>query len=87
MAKENKMCQSCGMPMQRDPQGGGTNADGSKNPLYCSYCYANGDFTFKTNDVKEFQEHCRKMMIEGGHNKFMAWLFSRGMKRLSRWKN
>lgn len=87
MEKENKSCQSCGMPMPRDPNKSGTNVDGSKNLKYCSYCFQNGEFTYKTNDVKEFQEHCRKMMIEGGHNKFMAWLFSRGMKRLDRWKN
>lgn len=87
METKNKTCQSCGMPMKRDPQGGGTNSDGSKNLTYCSYCYQNGEFTFKTNDVKEFQEHCRQQMIKGGHNKLMAWLFSRGMKRLGRWKN
>ena len=66
METKNKMCQSCGMPMKRDPQ--------------------NGEFTYKTNDVKNFQEHCRKIMMDGGHNKFAAWLFTRGMKRLGRWK-
>jgi len=25
-------------------------------------------------------------MVEQGSNKFMAWLFTRGMKRLERWK-
>jgi hypothetical protein len=74
------------MPMKQDLQGGGTNADGTKNKNYCSYCYANGDFLFK-GDVKEFQEHCRNAMIDTGHNKLMAWLFTRGMKRLPRWKN
>jgi hypothetical protein len=29
---------------------------------------------------------CRKAMIEDGTSKFMAWLFTRGMGRLSRWK-
>jgi len=86
MNPKNKPCQSCGMPMKKDPQGGGTNADGSKNELYCSYCYENGAFTFN-GTVNEFQEFCRKMMIEGGHSKFLAWLFTRGMKRLPRWKN
>ena len=87
MVKENKFCQSCGMPMKRDTEGGGTNADGTKNSTYCSYCFQNGEFTHQTNDVKAFQEHCRQMMIQGGHNKFTAWLFTRGMKRLDRWKN
>jgi hypothetical protein len=82
---ENKMCQSCGMPLKKDPKGGSTNADGSKNNKYCSYCYDKGDFTFKGN-VNDFQEFCRKMMIEGGHNRFTAWLFTRGMSRLERWK-
>ena len=86
MKKENKMCQSCGMPMKKDPQGGGTNADGSKNLLYCSYCYQNGEFTFQGN-VKEFQELCKDMMIKSGYSKFTAWLFTRGMSRLDRWKN
>ena len=86
MESKNKFCQSCGMPMKQDPQGGGTNADGSINALYCSYCYQNGAFTFN-GTVQEFQEFCRQKMVEGGHSKFMAWLFTRGMKRLSRWKN
>ena len=86
MSKKNKFCQSCGMPMKQDPQGGGTNADDSINALYCSYCYQNGEFTFN-GTVSEFQEFCRQKMVEGGHSKFLAWLFTRGMKRLARWKN
>ena len=79
-------CESCRMPMSKDPQGGGTNADGTKSEIYCSYCYANGDFLFK-GTVEEFQEHCRKAMIGNGMNKLVAWFFSRGMKSLPRWKN
>ena len=79
-------CQSCGMPLNKDPQGGGTNDDGSKSNKYCSYCYQNGAFIHECNDVKEFQEHCRKAMIQSGCNKFFAWLFTRGMSRLERWK-
>lgn len=86
MEKQNKMCQSCGMPMSKDPQRGGTNSDGTKNLKYCSYCYHNGIFTFQ-GSVKEFQEFCRRKMMESGHSGFLAWLFTRGMKRLERWKN
>lgn len=85
--QENTICQSCGMPLKQDPEKGGSNADGSKNTLYCSYCYQNGKYLYTGNDVKEFQEFCRQKMIEGGHNKFSSWLFTRGMKRLKRWKN
>lgn len=80
------MCQSCGMPLAKDPNGGGTEAGGSKSTKFCSYCYQNGVFTF-TGDVNEFQEHCRKKMIEGGHSRFLSWLFTRGLKRLERWKS
>ncbi len=85
MKKKNKFCQSCAMPMSKDPGHGGTEADGSKSDLYCSYCYQGGEFTFKGTAV-EFQEFCRKMMIENGQPRFLAWLFSRNLKRLERWK-
>jgi len=87
MNKKNKFCQSCGMPMKQDPQGGGTNANGSKNEKYCSYCFQNGAFVGGKMSVGEFQEFCRQKMVESGHSKFTAWLFTRGMKRLERWKN
>lgn len=73
------------MPMRQDPKGGSLNVDGSKNLIYCSYCYQNGKFTFEGN-VEEFQELCRQYMLKSGHNKISAWLFTRGMKRLERWK-
>lgn len=87
MSTTKKMCESCGMPLKKDPKGSGTNADGTKSDKYCSYCYENGQFTYTGKDVNEFQEHCRKMMVEGGHSRFISWLFTRGMKRLPRWKN
>lgn len=37
-------CQSCGMPMDT-PELFGTNADGSKNEDYCTYCFKDGKFT------------------------------------------
>ncbi len=75
------------MPLKKDLQGGGTNADGSINQQYCSYCYQSGAFTVDNVTVEEFQEYCRKAMIASGSSKFVAWLFTRGMKRLERWKN
>ncbi|MDA4132507.1 MAG: zinc ribbon domain-containing protein [Thaumarchaeota archaeon] len=39
-------CQSCGMPMSRDANGGGTEMDGSTKSIeYCSNCYRDGRFT------------------------------------------
>jgi hypothetical protein len=82
---ENKFCQSCGMPLKKDPAGGGTNADGSLSKTYCSYCYQQGEFSF-TGSVAEFQDFCKHKMIESGHNRFVSWLLTRGMSRLARWK-
>lgn len=86
MEKTSKICQSCGMPMKKDPEMGGAEKDGSKSKIYCSYCYDDGTFRFEGN-VKDFQEFCRVKMIESGNPKLMSWLFTRGMSRLSRWKN
>ncbi len=82
---KGKICQSCGMPLSKDPMGGAINADGTKNTTYCSYCYKDGAFTFQ-GTVKEFQEHCKQKMKESGHSTFLSWLFTRGLKRLDRWK-
>jgi hypothetical protein len=38
-------CQSCGMPLSRDPKGGGTEADHSLSKEFCSHCYVDGKFT------------------------------------------
>lgn len=49
----NKICQSCGMPINKDPNEGGTNADKSKSQLYCSYCYADGQFLDEGITIQE----------------------------------
>lgn len=77
------------MPLHKDPQGGGTEKDGTKSIKYCSYCYSNGEFNGGNVSLKEFSEASRTGMIEGGHNKFFAWLFSRPfmLGHLERWKS
>jgi hypothetical protein len=72
--------------MSQDPQGGGTDADGTRNEMYCSYCYQGGELAGGEMTVGEFQEFCRREMVSNGYNRFLAWLFTRGMKRLARWK-
>jgi hypothetical protein len=73
------------MPLNKDPTGGGTNADGTKSEKYCGHCFQNGEFVCDATTVAEFQEFCRGKMIEGGTPKILAWLFTRGMGRLERW--
>ena len=81
----SKFCQSCGMPMKKDPQLGGLNKDGSKNADYCSYCYVDGEFAFN-GTAKEMQKFCLEKMKEMGSSNFVAWLFTRNIPRLTRWR-
>ena len=80
-------CESCGMPLKNDPKGGGTEADGSKSDRYCSICYENGAFRHPDATAAEFQAHCLDALAEKGMPRFMAWIFTRGIPNLPRWKN
>lgn len=84
-----KNCQSCGMPLNKDVQGGGTEKDGSKSQKYCSLCYSNGQFNGGDISLQEFSEASRKGMIASGKSKFFAWIFSRPfmLGHLERWKS
>ena len=85
--KKYKFCQSCGMPLSRDPKGGGTEADGSKSAKYCSYCYEKGKFTQpEIATTKGMQKFCREMMRKQGSSAFTAWLFTLSIPSLERWK-
>jgi hypothetical protein len=85
--KNYKFCQSCGMPMKQDPQKGGSEKDGSKNNKYCSYCYQEGEFTSPEVDTpQKMQEFCIKKMKEQGMPKIIAWVFTRSIPKLERWK-
>lgn len=87
MEKNYKNCQSCGMPMKKDPAGGGTNADGTKSAMYCSFCYQNGQFTSPEIDTPEkMQVFCISKLKEMKLPGFVAWLLTRGIPRLERWK-
>ena len=59
-------CQSCDMPMSKDPQGGGHNKDGSVNAEYCSLCYDQGAFTYQGDDVRDFQKMVVNEMVKKG---------------------
>src|SRR5579872_3708085 len=64
--KSYKDCQSCGMPMQRDEKGGGTNTDGSKNLMYCSHCFEAGKFTLPGISAQEMQIRVKGKLREAG---------------------
>lgn len=80
-------CQSCGMPMDNESVYG-TNADGSKNNEYCSYCFKDGAFTADIT-MEEMIEACIAPMVEA--NKDMTEEKARTMMKeffptLKRWK-
>ena len=86
MEKKYQYCQSCGMPFKEDPQGGGTNSDGSKSTTYCSYCFAGGKFTNPDMTVKEMQTLVKNKLKEYGMPGFVAWFYSLATPKLARWK-
>ena len=59
---EAKLCQSCGMPLS-SAEVLGTNADGSLNEEYCTYCYQHGNFA-QDCTMDEMIEHCAQFTDE-----------------------
>ena len=86
MEKSYKNCQSCGMPLKRDEEGGGTNADGTKSIMYCSRCYQNGEFIQPDMTVDEMKELVKGKLKEFGFPGFLAAFFTKGIPKLERWK-
>ena len=86
MEKSYKNCQSCGMPMKRDKNGGGTKADGTKSMMYCSKCYELGKFKNLDMTVTEMQSLVRDKLKEFGFPGFVAGWFTKGIPKLERWK-
>ncbi|MEZ5910792.1 MAG: zinc ribbon domain-containing protein [Paracoccaceae bacterium] len=79
------ICQSCGMPLSKDPNGGGSEADGSKSHRFCSLCYRNGAFVHPDFTVEQMQAYCVDQLRKQGMPRVMAWLFTRSLPRLERW--
>ncbi|MEY3386811.1 MAG: hypothetical protein RIR53_1622 [Bacteroidota bacterium] len=83
-----KYCQSCGFPLKKDRQGGGTEADGTKSEKFCSMCYQGGVFLTPTfiDTPAKMQMFCIEQMKKSGYNGFVAWLATRSIPRLERWR-
>lgn len=73
------------MPLKQDPQGGGTNADGSRSLLYCSYCYQKGQFTTEMT-LEEMRDFVTDKLEEMKYPRFLARVMTMGMGKLERWK-
>ncbi len=73
MEKQDQIfCQSCGMPLTEEYFS--TNADGSTNKEYCSYCFKDGAFT-ADETMEQMIEHNLQFLEE--YNKDSDVKFSR----------
>lgn len=82
----NKNCQSCGMPLKKDTDGGGTEADGTKSMKYCSHCYQLGAFTSPDLTMEGMKTRVKGKMKEMGFPGFIAGFFTSNIPHLERWK-
>ena len=86
--KTYKFCQSCGFPLKNDKKGGGSEKDGSISKKYCSMCYVNGEFLTPTeiDTAAKMQKFCIREMKKNGMSGIFAWLATKAIPRLERWK-
>lgn len=75
------------MPLKNDPDGGGSEADGTRSQIYCSLCYRDGAFIHQDFTAQDMQEHCVTQLKKRGMPHIMAWMFTRGIPRPGRWKS
>ncbi len=87
LGPKGPFCQSCGMPLAKDPTGGGSNKDGSISAQYCSRCYQNGAFTDPDITVDQMQEKVKGKMKEKHFPGFMANYFTKDIPKLKRWSH
>ena len=86
MGKFDKFCQSCGMPMEKDPGKGGTNADGTLSATFCSYCYQNGKFNDNFTRSSEMVDFVKGKLREMGYGPLKRWFYTSHISQLERWK-
>lgn len=86
MQKTYKNCQSCGMPLSKDPHHGGTEADGRLSAIYCSYCFEKGKFLQPHITAVDMTAFVKTKLKEMGFPGWIAGLFARGTPKLERWK-
>jgi hypothetical protein len=86
--KSYRFCQSCGFPLKKDKKGGGTEEDGSRSLKYCSMCYRNGKFLSppEIDSAAKMQQYCIQEMKKDGMNGVFAWLATRSIPMLERWR-
>ena len=86
MEKAYQQCQSCGMPLKRDQNGGGSEKDGALSVMYCSSCYQGGDFVQPDMSMEEMQRLVDDVLKrEMRWWRPLRWLAVRQIPKLARW--
>jgi hypothetical protein len=75
------------MPLSKDPNGGGTNADGTQSQEYCSHCFRSGQFTEPNLSCDEMIAKVTNKMKEMHLPGFLANHFAKDIPELKRWKS
>jgi hypothetical protein len=84
--KQMKICQSCGMPMQKD-EDFGKNTDGIKNEEYCFHCFQDGKFLDQGITLQEKIDKNVKIALQMGMSEKKAReMASSILPKLKRWK-
>ncbi len=74
------------MPLTKDPNGGGTEKDGTTSTLYCSLCYKDGAFVGADCTVEQMQDIVEQAMKAQGFNWLMRKMGRYQVPKLGRWK-
>lgn len=74
------------MPLSRDAEGGGSEADGKKSSLYCSHCYRKGAFTDPSITSEQMIEKVKVVLKQMGIPGWLGWFFTRKIPKLLRWQ-
>ena len=85
---QEKMCESCGMPMGETDEMYGTEANGTKSTDYCSNCYDNGAFTHPTVTLEEMIKIVADVMVKdfGFEPQDALEQCNAGLPTLKRWR-
>ena len=73
------------MPLNKDEGHGGTEADGSKSPRFCSHCYQSGKFTEPSITMDEMKVRVKGKITSMGIPGFLAGFFTKNIPNLERW--
>ena len=83
---EKQRCQSCGMPICFDPEGGGTEADGSRSQEFCSFCYASGAFKEPDLQLRQMQQRVRNLLRKRNQPWYIRAYMAHRITTLARWR-